>query len=216
MSLPLVSALTPTFNRRAFFTRAVHCFLAQDYANLEWIILDDGVEPIQDLLPTDPRIKYFHEKPKKPHGTKMNRCFELSGGEIGIVFDDDDWYPANRITRQITPLIENPALHVSGTSTLYYYQQGTTLSYRYTSPKGIGWLASIAVRKSAWENNKFDNINSGADYNFQKKTPPNAKLDLHDPSLVVAAIHPNNACRKHLSNDYKPEPWETIQKLWQK
>src|SRR5271154_3339333 len=141
---PLVSALTPTFNRRAFFPRAIERFLAQDYPNLEWIILDDGGDPIGNLLPPDPRIKYFHEKPKKHHGTKMNRCFELSSGEFGIVFDDDDWYPANRITRQITPLIDNPALHLSGTSTLYYYQHGSTLAYQYTSPKGINWLASIA------------------------------------------------------------------------
>jgi len=213
---PLVSALTPTFNRRAFFPRAIQCFLAQDYPNLEWIILDDGADPIGSLLPTDPRIKYYHEKPKKHHGAKMNRCFELSSGEFGIVFDDDDWYPANRITRQITPLIERPALDLSGTSTLYYYQHGTQTAYQYTTPKGIGWLASIAVRKSAWEKLKFDNMAGGADYNFQKKTPVSARLDLNDPALVVAAIHPANACRKHLSKDYKPESWETIQRLWQK
>jgi glycosyltransferase involved in cell wall biosynthesis len=213
---PLVSALTPTFNRRAFFPRAIQCFLSQDYPNLEWIILDDGADPIGNLLPTDPRIKYFHEKPKKHHGAKMNRCFELASGEFGIVFDDDDWYPTNRITRQITPLIENPALQLSGTSTLYYYQHGTQQAYRYTTPKGIGWLASIAVRKSAWQNLKFDNLAGGADYNFQKKTPVAARYDLNDPALVVAAIHTANACRKHLSKDYKPEPWETIQKLWQK
>jgi glycosyltransferase involved in cell wall biosynthesis len=213
---PLVSALTPTFNRRAFFPRAIQCFLSQDYPNLEWIILDDGADPIGNLLPADPRIKYFHEKPKKHHGAKMNRCFELSSGEYGIVFDDDDWYPANRITRQITPLIENPSLVLSGTSTLYYYQHGSASAYRYTSPKGIDWLASIAVRKSAWEKLKFDDIYGGADYNFQKKTPLSARHNLNDPALVVAAIHSANACRKHLSKDYKPEPWEVIQRLWQK
>lgn len=213
---PLVSALTPTFNRRAFFPRAIQCFLSQDYPNLEWIILDDGSDPIGSLLPSDPRIKYYHEKPKKHHGAKMNRCFELSSGEFGIVFDDDDWYPANRITRQITPLIENPALQLSGTSTLYYYQHGSTLAYRYTSPKGIDWLASIAVRKTAWDRLKFDDIHGGADYNFQKKTPLSARYDLNDPALVVASIHTANACRKHLSKDYKPEPWEVIQRLWQK
>jgi glycosyltransferase involved in cell wall biosynthesis len=216
MTYPLVSALTPTFNRREFFPRAVKCFLAQDYPNLELIILDDGVEPIQDLLPADPRIKYFHESPKKHHGSKMNRCFELAQGEFCIVHDDDDWYPVNRITRQIIPLIENPALQVTGTSTLYYYQHGTQTAYRYTSPKGVCWLASIAARKSAWENNKFDNLQNGADYNFQRKTPVNARFDLNDPTLVVAAIHSQNACRKHLGNDYRPVPWTIVEELWQK
>lgn len=27
---------------------------------LEWIIIDEGPEPIQDMLPDDPRIKYYH------------------------------------------------------------------------------------------------------------------------------------------------------------
>jgi len=216
MDYPLVSALMPTFNRRAFLPRALECFLSQDYPNLELIILDDGTEQIEDLLPADPRIKYFHETPKKHHGEKMNRCFELAQGEFCIVVDDDDWYPTDRITRQITPLTQNPALHLSGTSTLYYYQHGTQQAYRYTTPKGVGWLASIAIRKSFWKNNKFDNLQNGADYTFQNKMPPTAKYDLNDPTLVVAAIHSQNACRKHLGNNYKSEPWETIQNLWQK
>jgi glycosyltransferase involved in cell wall biosynthesis len=216
MDYPLVSAITPTYNRREFFPRAVGCFLAQDYPNLEWVILDDGSEPIQDLLPADPRIKYFRDAGNKyNHGTKMNLCFEKSQGEICIVFDDDDWYPFNRITRQIMPFIERPTLIVDGTSTLYYYRHGTEQAWRYTSPKGIGWLASMAVRKSAWQNMKFDHITAGADYNFQKKTLAAAKLDLFDPTLVVAAIHRNNAGRKNVSSEYKPESWETIKRLWQ-
>jgi hypothetical protein len=88
-------------------------------------------------------------------------------------------------------------------------------SYCYTSPKGIGWLASIAVRKAAWEQCKFDNIVAGADYNFLKQTPVEARCDLSDPTLVVASVHPTNACKKSLGTEYTPEPWETIQKLWQ-
>jgi len=214
MDQPLVSALTPTCNRREFFSRAIECFLSQDYPNLEWVILDDGEQPIKDLLPNDPRIKYFYEPPRQLHGAKMNRCFELSAGDYGIVLDDDDWYPTNRITRQIIPLIQNPALKLCGTSTLYYYVYGTKEAYRYTSPQNVGWLASIALPKSAWHAVRFDNIVAGADYNFLRRTPIEARCDLSDPSLVVATIHSTNACKKSLGIEYQPEPWETIEKLW--
>lgn len=216
MDYPLVSAIMPTYNRREFFPRAMGCFLAQDYPNLELIILDDGSDSIRDLLPGDPRIKYFHEPQNKyNHGTKMNICMEKAQGAFSIVFDDDDWYPFNRITRQIAPMVENTTLMLTGTSTLFYYRHGTQQAWRYTSPKAIGWLASFACRRTAWEQRRFDSIPSGADYNFQKQMLAAEKLDLFDSTLVVASIHGNNACRKNLSSEYKPEPWETIKKLWQ-
>jgi glycosyltransferase involved in cell wall biosynthesis len=205
----LVSCLTPTYNRRAFFPRAIKCFLAQDYPDLEWIILDDGQEPIQDLLPPDPRIKYFHQDARELHGAKMNRCFELSQGEVGIVFDDDDWYPANRISRQVAAFAD-PAIEITGSSTIYYYEHGAEKVWQYRSPTSIAWMASIAVRKKAWERLRFDNIQAGADYNIQRQVPATAKVDLADPALVVAAIHPANACKKHLSAEYTPVSWDTV------
>ena len=80
MDFPLVSCITPTYNRRHFSPRAVRCFLSQDYPNLEWVILDDGTDPIKDLLPDDPRIKYHPIPPKLAPDLKMDHCFELSRG----------------------------------------------------------------------------------------------------------------------------------------
>ena len=217
MDYPLVSAVMPTCNRREFIPRAVRCFLSQDYPNLEWIILEDGgLDSIRDLLPDDPRIKYTHNPSVKyNHGTKCNICCEQATGEFIIVHDDDDFYPPNRVTRQIMPLIADRTLAVSGTSTLYYYRHGEQRAWRYTSPASVGWLASIAFRKDEWQRQKFDHIVSGADYNFIRKVPEGARHDLHDPSLVVASIHDTNACPKNLGSGYTPILWEVIERLWQ-
>src|SRR5208337_1580516 len=175
MDYPLVSCLMPTYNRREFIPRAIQCFLSQDYPNLELIILEDGPDSIKDLLPDDPRIKYTHSPADKHnHGTKMNICMERARGEYAIVFDDDDWYTSNRVSRQIVPMIGNPDLAVTGTSTLYYYKHGENKAYCYISPKAVGWLASIAIRKAEWERHRFDAIGAGADFNFQRKVPPAA------------------------------------------
>lgn len=209
MPQPLVSCLTPTCNRRTFFPDAIKCFLAYDYAPLEWIILDDGTDPVMDLLPDDPRIRYFHELPKRNHGDKMNRCCELARGEFGIVADDDDRYPPDRVSRQIAPFLADPVLEVTGTSTLYYYERGTEKAYRYTSPN-TGWLASIAFRRSAWDQHKFASLKAGADFEFQKKAKC---FDLCDPRLVVASIHPDNACKKNLGSEYKSVEWSEVKRL---
>ena len=65
---PLVSICTPTFNRRPFIENMFTCFRNQDYPKdkIEWIIVDDGTDKIQDLILTSniPQIRYF-EVPEK-------------------------------------------------------------------------------------------------------------------------------------------------------
>lgn len=204
MSVIKVSALMPTYNRREFISQSISCFLEQQYPanwDVELIVLDDGTDPIKDLIPSDSRIKYFYETPKSTHGSKMNRCFELSIGEYGLTWDDDDRYSVDRIARQIWPLIVNPELSISGTSTLYYYIHGTQKAYCY---RGNGrWLGAIALRRSTWEKIKFDtDKGSGADNRLLQKIPRSAWYDVKDPNLVIAAIHPNNDCRKNITSDY--------------
>ena len=62
LNLPHVSIITPTYNKKEFFKLAIHNFMSFDYPRdkLEWIILDDGDESIKDILPNDPRIKYYY------------------------------------------------------------------------------------------------------------------------------------------------------------
>ena len=63
--LPGVSLITPTYNRKNTIKLAVINFLSFDYPKdkLEWIIIDDSPEPIQDVLPDDERIKYHYFGP---------------------------------------------------------------------------------------------------------------------------------------------------------
>jgi glycosyltransferase involved in cell wall biosynthesis len=212
--VPLVSCITPTCNRRGFFPRAIEIFLTQDYPSIEWIILDDGTDAIEDLLPKDPRIKYFRGS-KANHGDKMNSCCEIASAEFLIVWDDDDEYPPDRITRQIQPMLENPLIELTGTSTLYYQKRTSNdqNAYQYTSPANVVWLASIAFRRESWLRHKFESLPSGADYAFQQQIPREARLDLFDPKLVIASIHDSNACKKNISPDYVPVRWETIENL---
>lgn len=62
----------PTYNRRAFALRAIDYFLRQDYANRELIIVDDGSDPISDLIPTDKRIRYLRLRQKTAVGARRN------------------------------------------------------------------------------------------------------------------------------------------------
>src|SRR5262249_53600259 len=57
--LPLVSCIMPTADRHAFIPRAIRQFCRQDYPERELIVLDAGQNPVLDLIPADPRIRYI-------------------------------------------------------------------------------------------------------------------------------------------------------------
>ena len=212
----LVTCVTPTYNRREFWPRAVRCFLSQDYPELEWVVVDNGTDPIADLLPDDPRVKYHRlGGGRMTHGALMNECMERASADICMVVDDDDWYAPDRVSKQAKPLLDDPSAAVSGTSRIIYVKHGTQQAYRYVNlMAGMPWMGSIAVRKSVWEPLRFQDRKAGADYFLLQQIGRDRWRDLRDDTLVVVTMHPDNASPKPLpSPAFAPEPWETVLRI---
>lgn len=60
--LPNITILTPTYNRKNVFKLAILNYLNIDYPrdNIEWIILDDSNEPMNDIIPNEKNIRYIY------------------------------------------------------------------------------------------------------------------------------------------------------------
>ncbi|HEY1902809.1 MAG TPA: glycosyltransferase [Terracidiphilus sp.] len=211
MNAPLVTCIMPTWNRRAFIPGALACFLAQDYPNLELLVIDDGSDPIRDLLPADPRIRYFRLDEKLNIGSKRNFACARAQGEFIAHCDDDDWYPSSRISRQVHAL-QSSGAGVTGTSTNYFYDPRLRQGYRYTYAGSAGdWLAAPVYRRSVWERKPFDAIQVGEDVRFVAGIPKSERLDLRDPGLVIAMIHAANTSPKVTRAPFwRSEKWENI------
>ena len=71
---PFVSVVTPTYNRRRFIPYLIECYKSQTYPKerMEWIIYDDGTEPVKDLFENLklPNIRYIYEEEKQNIGAK--------------------------------------------------------------------------------------------------------------------------------------------------
>ena len=65
-SYPFVSVCTPTYNRRQFIPQLIKCFQNQNYPKqlMEWIIVDDGEDSVEDLFKGVECVKYFREEKK--------------------------------------------------------------------------------------------------------------------------------------------------------
>lgn len=120
---PFVSVCTPTFNRRPFIQAMITCFNHQDYPQdrMEWIIIDDGSDPIEDLIASHPRVKYFKYDTKMTLGKKRNLLHEKSRGEILVYMDDDDYYPPQRVSHAVHMLTTHPDALCAGSSEIYIY-----------------------------------------------------------------------------------------------
>jgi glycosyltransferase involved in cell wall biosynthesis len=89
----------PTCDRRPFVPVAIDCFQKQDYPHRELVIVDDGTDPIDDLVPPDPRLRYHRLSRRAVLGEKRNLACELAQGTVITHWDDDDWSPATRLSR---------------------------------------------------------------------------------------------------------------------
>src|SRR5207245_5280294 len=103
----LVSCLMPTRDHRPFVSQAIAYFSKQDYPNRELVILDDGEEPAEELVPDDPRIHYRRLDRPLALGPKRNLACEMASGELLAHWDDDDWYAPWRLGYQVAGLLQS-------------------------------------------------------------------------------------------------------------
>ena len=203
----LVSCIMPTCDRRQFVSQAIEYFLRQDYLRLELLVVDDGSASVRDLLPADDRIRYVALDGKLTVGAKRNLACELARGEVVVHWDDDDWYPARRVSSQVDALLQNNA-DVCGTSRLLYYKPATdqVWEYRYSVP-GSPWVGgnTLCYRKSFWQNNRFHEIQVGEDCRFVLEGCHRTVFDLADPGLCVATIHAGNTSPKQIDGVFWQE-----------
>ena len=199
---PFVSICTPTFNRRPFIPFMIKCFEQQDYPKdkIEWIIIDDGTDKIEDLVINIPQVKYYKFDEKMTLGKKRNLAHEKCIGDIIIYMDDDDYYPPERISHAVKTLRENPNAKCVGASEMYIYFKHIQKMYRF-GPYGPkhSTAATFAFRKELLSETSFDNNTSVAEekHFLKNYTIPFAQLDTMKSILVFSHNH-NSFDKKEL------------------
>jgi len=112
---PLTSIALLTYNRCASLPRALASARAQDYPNLEILILDnastDGTEALcRAAAAADPRIRYW----RHPHNLGAIGNFDsapaLARGDYFMWLADDDWISRNYVSTCVELLEADPSV----------------------------------------------------------------------------------------------------------
>jgi glycosyltransferase involved in cell wall biosynthesis len=203
-SAPLVSCIMPTYNRRPFVPQAIRYFLRQDYANRELIILDDGDHSVEDLIPSDSRIRYIRLAQRMILGAKRNLACEKAQGSIIAHWDDDDWIAPHRLSYQVAEL-ERSNADLCGAGRELYYDPVADRAWFYEYPPALRrWLAgnTLCYRKAFWAKNRFPNIAIGEDTHFTWSPLARNATVLADHRFYVGLVHAGNTSRKTLTGPY--------------
>lgn len=94
--MPLVSIITPTYNQADYLAETIESVLAQDYQNIEYIVLNDGSsDHTEDVLRRyDGRIKW-ETQPNMGQPKTLNKGWDTAQGKyLGYLSSDDVLHPA--------------------------------------------------------------------------------------------------------------------------
>jgi len=206
--LPFVSVCTPTFNRRPFMPSIIKCFNNQDYPKdrLEWIIIDDGTDSIEDMVSSHPNVKYFRYDDKMTLGKKRNLMHEKSKGDILVYMDDDDYYPSTRVRHAVDMLIKNPTALCAGSSEIYIYYKHIQQMYQFGPyNKSHATAGTFAFKRELLNQTKYNDEKSLAEEKefLKDYTIPFVQLNPRHTILVFSHIHNTFDKRKLLEDTYK-------------
>ena len=215
-SVPLVSCVMPTFDRRRFIPQAVRYFLRQDYPATELIIVDDGPEPVSDLLPADNRIIYRRLETRTVLGAKRNLACDLARGPLIVHWDDDDWASPDRVSVQVTALTDGDA-DVCGAASLPYYDPARACAWRFSWPGRLRpWAAgpSLCFARDLWARSPFPEVPIGEDTRFVFSPAVRRIADISAAACVVGIIHPRNTAPKSVhGTHWSPRPSREVEDL---
>jgi|UniRef100_A0A6C0ILZ6 glycosyltransferase involved in cell wall biosynthesis len=204
---PFVSVCTPTFNRRPFIPITFECFNNQDYPKnrIEWIIVDDGTDKIEDLILESniQQIRYFKVDKKMALGEKRNFMHSKVKGDIIVYMDDDDYYPPERISHSVETLQKNPDALCAGASEIYIFFKHIQKMIQ-CGPYGPkhATAGTFAFRKKLLETCQYENHAAIAEERAFLKdyTVPFAQLDPLKTILVFSHEHNTFDKRKMFDN----------------
>lgn len=138
---PLISIITPTYNRIEYIEETISSVINQTYTNWEYIIVDDGSDKenydyIKNQANRDGRITVV-KRNKSPKGASHCRnigALELAIGEFVIFLDSDDLLLPKSLEKRVELSSEfpNKDFWIFATN-VFYNDEGIDKSFSYLS-----------------------------------------------------------------------------------
>ena len=191
-----MTCLCLTRDRPEWLPRAIENFQAQTFESRELVIVASGAD-VRRLMPSDPRIRYFHLAGRPLIGPARNFGCEQARGAIVAHWDDDDFSAPGRLVDQVERL-EGSGKAVTGYRTMRFTDGAGWWLYQGRPQYVLG--TSLVYRLDWWRSNRFRPLQVGEDFYFVKAAAAADELAIADAGeLMHATIHARNTSPRALN-----------------
>ncbi|MCP4598776.1 glycosyltransferase family A protein [Neptuniibacter sp.] len=195
---PRITICTPTYNRRDFIPGLIKCVDSQTYPKelIEWLIVDDGSDPVGDLFEGIDYVRYIRLHKKMKLGQKRNLLNKEASGEIIVYMDDDDFYPPDRIIHAVNKLRISPAL-IAGSSAMHVYFKDIDQIYKLGPyNKYHATAGTFAFKKELLNITSYEDSAEFAEERYFLKDYTIPLVQLEPKSTILVFSHKKNTYDK--------------------
>ena len=203
--LPDVSIITITKDRRIFMPLAKYSYMIQSYPEdkLEWVVVDDGDDSIEDTLIGVPNVKYVRCEPGMTISQKRNLGVQSAMYDLLVCMDDDDVYPNNSVLQRVAMLLKEPAKGCGFCTTIPCYDITKYSSFMNVPPMMLPMHervseATLVFTRQFWNECSFDDmVHIGEGSAFIRGREQMCR-EISPQEVIVSLVHPKNTSSRRL------------------
>jgi len=158
---PKITVVTPSYNQGQYLEQTIKSVLAQDYPNLEYIILDGGStdQSVSIIEQYEHSLTYWISEPDGGQAEAIARGFDMATGDIIAWLNSDDAYLPGALQRVSEAYSVNPSAEWWIGNTYMINQQNRVMVRWYarsTSLKKLLYSGMTAAQPSTfWRRDKY-------------------------------------------------------------
>jgi len=215
--MPKVSVVIPTYNRLPILKEAVDSVLAQDFEDMELIVVDDGSTDgtAEEMKRHGGRVKLIEDSENRGVSAARNRGILHARGKYIAFLDSDDLWVKGKLKIQVAFLDDNPHYPLCYTDEIWI-RKGKRVNPMLKHAKYSGWIfekclplcmispSSVMIKKSVFSKvGLFDEaLPVCEDYDFWLRVSARFPIFFINRRLIIKrGGHPDQLSQRSWGND---------------